>query len=232
MDGNAENWIYPSSFNPCILRCALENGREVSTLYMQQTSDTMYVQLASTEKIFNEQDSLFRCELMEARDGGLPFLIVYDVIKIGDRKFDNVRYPVRFELCRQIIEDEEYFSQTSYMNEFRVRIPILYPLEQIDQVFTYIIPNMYGIAHGVAFIKDGFNDSTKVSGNNYLIRKTKLPEVYELYVDGTTPVPGNNIAYIPTLELAKKVKNFLANRNSARVKCEFNENRQKWVPIL
>lgn len=232
MDSTVENYIYPTAFNPCILRCASENGKDICTLYMEHTFDTVYVQLAFTDKICKENETLFRCDYMEAKDGGLPFLIVLDIIKSGHRTYTDQKYGVRLELCRQLLEDLEFFDMNSFSNEFRVRSPLLFHILQIDEVFTYIIPNMYGVARGVAFTKDGFREPVKSEDNSFLIKRTKLPEVFELYLDGLTPVSGNNIAYIPSIEVSKKLKHMMNNRNSMRIQCEFHEKRQKWVPIV
>jgi len=232
MTSELNNYIYPTACNPCILRCALENGKEISTLYMEHTFDTIYVQLAFTENMYKEDETLFHCDYMEAKDGGLPFLIVLDIIKSGSKDFKSFNYNIRLELAKSILEDPFFFDINSYANEYRVRLPLLFNLNQINEVFTHIIPNMYGVAHGVAFTKDGFREQVKTNDNNFLIRKTKLPEVYELYIDGMTPVPGNNIAYIPSLELSKRLRDLLSTRNSTRIRCIMHEKRQKWIPVV
>lgn len=231
MEGTVENYIYPSAFNPCILRCFMENGKQVTTLYMEHTYDTFYVQLSFTENMFKEE-SLFRCDYMEAKDGGLPFLIVTDIIKCKSRDYCDQKYGIRLELTRLLLEDPEFFDINSFANEYRVRCPMLFDIAQISEVFTHVIPNFYGVAHGVAFTRDGFPELVKTNDNNFLLKRTKLPEVYELYLDGVTPVSGNNVAYIPNMEVSKTLKNRLQNRNSIRTQCSFDESRQKWVPIM
>ncbi len=227
-----DNHIYLSAFNPCVLRCIHANGHPSATLYMEHTLDTEYVQLAFTDKVFTTEESLFRCDYLEAKDGGLPFLTVIDVIKIGSVSYDTIAQPIRFELVKQILEDTDFFDMNSPTNEFRLRTPILFDASDVHEVFNYILPSFYGVALGTAFIADGRTQRRKVVDNEYIIRKTQKPEVYELYIDGVQPVAGNNIAYVPTMELSKKLKSFLQNRNSARVPCAFQEDRQKWMPVL
>lgn len=229
---NPEDGIYLSAFNPCILRCIHANGHPTATLYMEHSLDTVYVQLSFSNLVFTEEESLFRCDYMEARDGGLPFLTILDVLKLGTRTFDDVPRGVRLELVKQIIEDPEFFDIDSPTNEFRVRSPLLFEVSRIHEVVTYILPSFYGVALGTAFIADGSPKRKKVADNEFIIRKTQKPEVYELYLDGVQPVPGNNIAYVPTMALSKKLKEFLQHRNSARLTCVFQEERQKWMPLL
>ncbi len=199
---------------------------------MEHTLDTVYVQLAFTSKIYTEQESLFRCDYLDARDGGLPFLTIVDVLKIGGSSFDNISQPVRFEFVKQILEDPDFFDVNSSTNEFRLKSPILYEAAALHEVFKYVLPSFYGVALGTAFITDGRTIRRKLGDNEFIIRKTQKPEVYELYLDGVQPVPGNNIAYVPTLALSRKLKLVLQHRNSGKIRCVFQEERQKWMPVL
>jgi hypothetical protein len=227
-----DNFIYPTAFNPCILRCSTdESGGKISTLFQEHTFDTMYVQLAFTDKIFG-QGSTFRCDFMEARDGGLPFLLILDVLNIGSNDLLLYPYTMRLELLRQIISDTSFFDIRSLENEFRVRVPPLFNIDRVQELIDIIIPNFYGIAHGVAFTKDSFRGQLKNEKNVYIMRKTRFPEIYELFSDGIVPIPGNNVAYVPTLELSRKLKTLFSNRNSVKVPCVFHADRQKWVPQL
>lgn len=235
----SENWIYPTAFNPCVLRCVYENGHPTFCIFWEHTCDTKYVQLAFSDEIVKDTGTLFRCDYMEPVDGGLPYLIILDVISTNENISSNknimpfVKYPDRRHVPRSILEDPTLFDINSSVNEFRVRPPTMFHATQIKEVFDYIIPNFFGVTYGVNFCCDGFSSLTeKTEENRFLIRKTLKTEVYELYLDGVQPVPGNNIAFIPTMELSKKMKAFLQNRNSAKVKCVFNESRQKWMPVL
>lgn len=199
---------------------------------MEQTFDTLYVQLSFSETFYKEEDTLFRCDYVSAKDGGLPFLIILDVIKIGNRIFNDVPYGTRLEFIRLYLQDSEIFDVNNMNNEYRVRFPTLFSVDRIQEVFDFIIPNFYGNVYGVAFTHDSHVESKKIGDSGFLIKKSGLPEVYELFYDGLRPIPGNNIAYIPTLELSKKVRDYLKNRNSAKIQCLFDENRQKWIPNL
>lgn len=232
-----ENLIYPSAFTPCVLRCFSDSGHSTCTLYMEHTCDTMYVQLAFTKNVFKNGESIFRCEYMEAKDGGLPFLIIVDCLQIrGNSDIPRTAcYNVRLEFIRLFLEDLKYFDISSMSNEFRVRFPTFFSINEIQDVFSYIIPNFYGVVHGVSFTNDSsssLNNFLKIEKNQFLIRKTRYSDVYELFLDGVEKVPGNNIAYIPTITLSKKVSKFLENKNSAKINCEFCETRQKWIPML
>ena len=232
MEGELENYIYPTAGNPCVLRLVMKNGNPMCTLYMEHTFDTRFVQLAFADDVFKEQETLFRCDYMEPKDGGLPFLVILDIIKSDVRSYDDVKRGVRLEFVKMLITDKSYFDVDSVINEFRVRLPYLLDVKLVNEMVEFILPNFYGIVNGFAFVKDEYIDNSKAKDNQYIIRKTRLPEVYELYIDGVEPVSGNNIAYIPTMELSKKLKSFLGNKNSSKIQCTFNEERNKWIPVL
>ena len=224
--------IYPSAHNPCILRCVHDNGHPMCTLYLEHSLDTQYVQLAFTDKIYTEEETLFRCDYVEARDGGLPFLTIVDVMKVGSENLTDVKPLVRLELVKLLLNDKQFFDVDSPTNEFRVRAPTIFDVAEITDVFTSILPSFYGVVNGIAFVKDKFPSPRKNDEDHFIIRKTRKSEVYELYLNGVQPAPGNNIAYVPTMDLSRKLKAFLQHRNSAKIRCVFQEDRQKWVPVL
>ena len=65
-----------------------------------------------------------------------------------------------------------------------------------------------------------------------IIRKTKYSDIYELYLDGITPVEGNNVAYIPSLDVSKKMRELFKTRMSFPLTCSFDTLRQKWIPVI
>lgn len=240
MEGPIENWIYPSAFTPCLLRCVKRGASNATFLYMEQSMDTIVPKLAFTEKMYEDSGSLLRCDYVVPKEHGLPFLIITDVLKIGGKDFSKQPYPVRIELARKVLEDRIFFDMDSLVNEYRIRFPTRFDISQIDEVFSFILPNHYGVVKGVRFTKDSLGkphgmkleegeEALENGGiHTFTLIRTKLPEVYELYSDDMTPVAGNNVLYIPNLKVAKDVKNRLAGKNSIRVECKFDECRHKW----
>ena len=237
MEGGEENWIYPTSFNRCILKCSTSNGKDVTTLYMERNFDTLFVQLAFTPKVY-QNDSVFLCDLLEPSDGGTPYLAIIDIIKFCGRSYNDQTYGVRWELAKQILQDPVFFDLHSPSNEYRLRSPIRFNIDQIDEVFSVVIPNYYGVTYGVRFTKDSLqnkNRDSRATDNSetiFICRKTKMPEVYEIFKDGLVPATPNNVLYIPNLSVAKEMKNVLFGRNSTKLKCCFDSLRQKWTPVV
>ena len=235
--------IYPTAFNECTLRIIGD------TCILQTRNQSDYIQLIFTS---NLQNSVFKCELLVATDGGLPYLIVNDILNWGNGELPSV-YTERFNLIKYLLNDLEYFDVNNVNNEYRVRWPTLFTIDEIVDVFDYVIPNYYGVVYGVLFTQDLDQDKQReivgcqqidemktevklniVAENKFTIKKTHQSDIYEIYEDtkGTVPIQGNNIAYIPTLELSRKLTRIMANTILLETKCIFNEMRQKWIPSL
>lgn len=225
--------IYPTAFNPCILHCYKDSfGENVCSLFQENTNDTSFLSLAFNEKTFD--GSLFYCDLMEAKDSGYPFLTITNVFQLNGQDITNESYLVRLSLIETILQDPNFFVY-SVNNEYRVKSLTLFELHDIQEVLINILPNFHGFVYGINFISD--EPKIKVlnseKDNEFLVRKTRFPDVFEIFNDsGLTPVSPNNVLYLNTLSISQKLNNLLKNRNSTMIKCNFNENRKKWEPIL
>lgn len=236
----SKNLIYPSSFNNCILSCNKMYNQSQNLLYFVNSCDTLYVQLGFTEKMYNQGETQFYCDHLQARDIGFPFLIIKDLIKYkGETLTDKTRRE-RLQLVNDILQDPELYNFDETVNEFRLKLVQLFDANEIIEVMDNIIPNFYGITHGIEFFNDCYpttdtittTNPTVSNKKNFIMRKTSYPEVYEFYVDGIEKIKGNNIAYIPNLELAKQLIQLFGKRNSIKIQCEYNIERKKWTPIV
>lgn len=231
-----KNYIYPCSFNFCILRCFVQNGNNTSVIYTKNNKkfdSVQYVQLSFDSKIF-ENNYIFKCDLLEAKDGGLPFLHIIEVIQ-GIEKDVNIIL-------------DKYFID-SINNDIRVKKCILFPLSSINYVYQYILPNFYGICNGVAFMNDSINtndsiDSTVTLLKNmktlkteeFIVKKGNLPEIYEISkykkYPNTTSKNDIEILYIPTICIAKKIYSLIKKSNEIIISCSFDMDRQRWIPVI
>lgn len=235
MDGTKENFVYPTAFNPCLLKCYEQDGRRNVVLFNQTSQDTTYCQLAFKDCIFKGNGSTFKCDLMDAKDGGLPFLIVCDIMCVAGRDVSPEKYLVRHELVKLILQDDrEYFDVHSSDNEFRLRPPLMMQVHDIREIFGWVLSNYYAVAKGLRFSKDSVSrvQVPDKGSQTFIVRKTKYSDIYELFVNGIEPAPGNNVAFIPNLEVSKRMRDLLRDRTSAPLDCTFDEIRQKYIPQL
>jgi hypothetical protein len=227
-DGSAVS-VYPSAFNHGVLTCSIDGSRQLSTLYFENTMDTWFVQLSVPKDLFQEGGSQFRVDLLEAVDGGQSILTICDVHRLSGRDVSDMPLSQRLLLIDQTFFHE---GESFDADEFRIMRPRLRPSSEIHRVITFDCHNHPGRCVGAAFTNDTYNRNTRPSEGTFLVRKSRYPEVYELFIDGVQPAPGNNVAYIPTLEMSKKLKGLFAERNSLTLPFHFHEARQKWVPVI
>ena len=228
--------IFPTSFNTCTLRCSLKENLRRVMLNTHRTRETRYVEVGFTDSFLALGDVAFQGDLMEARDCGPPYLILYDIIEFGKNPIPAA-YLDRLEAIRAMLSDPLKLNSHS---EFRISVPDLFDVKDIGDVFEYVLPNYRGIALGVAFVGSTIEPPTgsrieldAVDCIVLSIHKTGLPEVYELFSEENQKlVADNNIAYIPTIKVAKYVKHVLGNKPSARMKFQYNAERRKWTPKL
>jgi hypothetical protein len=229
-------FIFPSSFNPCVLYLKKDKNVKYNILYIQSTFDTMYIELVLKDSLYENNGSIFYCDFIQAKDGGFPFLLFKDISMLkGETVIGD--YTKRLSIINDIT------CLSNKLDEFRIKSPTLFPVEQIEHVVETINPNFYGIVNGIEFTTD-VEKSTKsldIGGGGgggdvkeCIMRKTQQSDVYELFKlsNGVEILCENNLAYIPTLELSKKLASIFKKKNSIKVSCEYNKDRRKWKPIL
>ncbi|KAJ3026567.1 hypothetical protein HDV00_011772, partial [Rhizophlyctis rosea] len=229
--------VYPSAFNPCLLKCYEQEGKKIVALYNLTSVDTTFCQLSFQTPMFKGEGSIFICDMMEAKDSGLPYLIFVDMAAAPGEDIQANPFIVRHELIKRILQDNNLFDIHSPDNEFRLRAPLMFCTSDISSVFRWVLPNFYAAAKGIGFVRDTQDLISKKGASHadsvMIIRKTKWSDIYELFLsDGVTQVPGNNVAFIPNLDISKKMRDYLRFRTSAPIHCTFDEIRQKWIPLF
>lgn len=227
--------IYPSSFNTCILSCNTQYNQSQNLLYFINSFETLYIQLGFTEKMYDQGETRIYCDFIQARDGGFPFLVLKDitVYKGESLKMDRL---ARMNILNEILNDPTLIDLDETLNEFRLKTPLLFDCDEINNVFDNIIPNLYGITLGVEFLNDSLHSSDSSNVNQgkstFIMRKTIYTDVYEFFTNGIEKIQGNNIAYIPNITLSNKLSLLFKKKNSIKIECEYNKERQKWTPIV
>jgi len=243
-------FVYPSAFNQCVLYCNKNSKENYNLLYFESTFDSIYIQLNFKQQIYDNGGSIFYCDYVLAKDGGFPFLVVNEIIKlcghdsnVGKNTTGTKETPNKIQFIHKIIYDTQYIDIHDPLNEYRLKSPILFHVNDIHEVFTNILPNYYGLVHGVEFVDDSSTfefysstNSTSTYFNNqiesFILRKTTFPDVYEIFTNGIHKIQGNNIAYIQNLQVSQILNTLFKNKHSIKLKCQFCSERKKWKPIV
>lgn len=221
--------VYPSAFNHGVLTCSVDGQKKVSTLYFENTSDTWFLQLDLPSAVFADGGSQFRIDYLEPSDGGHPILTICDVLCLAGKDLTGLSLMDRWNKARELLFREQ---ETLTAGDFRLMQPRLRDASDMVDVLAFDVNNHPGICVGAAFHNDTYNEHGGPGEGEFIVRKSRYPDVYELFIDGVQPVPGNNVAYVPTLEMSQRLRSIFSERNSVTLPCTFLENRQKWVPVL
>src|SRR6478609_7975695 len=163
-----ENWIYPTAFNPCLLECKMNGEKDIScTLHFPgKHIRRKSVNLSFTGYMF-EQDTttVFECDLATPRKvGEKPYLLVTSIYKIKGETLTHIRRGILFEFAKLLLEDAMFYDATHEDNDYVLKVPPLFHVNEIAGVFNYVIPNFYAISFGVRFFKDKPLSSNRVKG--------------------------------------------------------------------
>ena len=84
----------------------------------------------------------------------------------------------------------------------------------------------YVFDHGAQYFKIKNEDFM-----NFVLRKTDTSDIYNLYCYDNDEIRKYGIALIDTLKTSKKTnKYFKGGKDSVNVKCEYQADKEKWIP--
>jgi hypothetical protein len=66
---------------------------------------------------------------------------------------------------------------------------------------------------------------------DFFIKKTKIPDVYELYFDSSYGNVKEGIAHVPNMKTSRFCKELLKNQDMVKIKCVKSIKFNKWVPL-
>lgn len=153
-------------------------------------------------------------QLLKSKEDRLNILTDYFKRKV---KMDN-----KFMMC------VSQYYQINKMSLYELYEKIKHD-NKIQKIIFY--PKIYGGAIFDYTIMDSDLDDHIVEQTVFYMEKTKMSDVYNLL--STTNQNKIDIAYIPTMELSKKCKQwFKENKTKCLlVKCQLDNNKKKWVPL-
>lgn len=242
LDKSHPMYIFPSSFNRCVLKCSYDGHHSINTLFIEESCDSLFLQLAFTNKIFAKKGTVFECELLEPKDSGRKYLILVDVLEHDDVDWKKIPYIDRYAFIKKVIESKEYFDVDNMNNEYRVKEPSIWEVKNVSDVsiaFNVLLPNYFGHVNGVRFCQDmqvvqntWKNDMTDTSERDLIVTKTRFSDVYHVSSNGTCKVKGNPVIFVPDMKTSLRLREMFMKKNSLKLKCSYNEQRHKWIPIV
>lgn len=136
---------------------------------------------------------------------------------------------------------EKHHIDDEHMNIFSLRILHLYNYDDLpDMVYIKMKKSDMEIL-GIMFHPMRTNyvyvfDGDKIYSDKeidcvFLIRKTDIPDVYELHVSSDNVIKKYDIALVPTMLSSFICKTMLGDKEECNVNCKYNNSFSKWEPI-
>lgn len=230
-------YLVPSAYEKCLLWITRTSVSVGCVLHQESTCNTRHVELPFTLPK-DVSCIILECDLIEARDGGVAFLHLNDILEYQEstKKAEPISEPSSCWYMRRREMLQEYylrnFTQDSASSEFRVLLPKLYPAQDITLLYNLVLPNSYGLIRGFRLMDNKRSIVKRYDVRKCTLHKSHLPDVYTVQ-SSPLQIPGNNIAYIANAgEAAKVAKLFDSTSTSVDVDCEYLPMRQKWSPIV
>lgn len=221
------NKVVGTSYENCILWIQRDALTHVVTILHQESNcSTRHVELPLVLPA-NVNEMVLACDLIDAQDGGVAFLHVYDLMAR-----DSEQLPHSFAERRKMLETyiEECYDHASPSSELRVIVPTLYDAQDIIMLYELVLPNSYGLLKGFRFVDNKVIRIKSYGRRSCKLHKTHLPDVYRVCGPGDV-LPGNDIAYIGSADEAAKIARLFVD-DVISIDCQWLDVRQKWTPIL
>ena len=225
--------IFPTSFQYSFLHCFQENGKNVSVLFTPSHKKAQYIHLELDNDVFENQYIVW-CEILQAKNKTKQLLSIIECL-----------FPQNTSISKFYSS-----SNTNLVNEMQLIIPPRFTADRIEFVMSTIVPNFCGDVCGVyvdsivdqkkrfdRYMKEHNNFESYETPQQMFVRKTSLPEIYEVLSTPTTCKKG--ILFIRTLLEAKKMTEmFNTNNNNNNnnslisLPCYYDKVRKHWIPVF
>lgn len=155
-----ENWVFPTSYEQYVIKAKLDHdGKTIAYLTNTVTNKTEQISVSFTENMCKEnQETVLICDKLVAKDGGKPYLFLTSIEKVGEKNLADVRKGIKFELARCLLYDREFIKSDDRKDTYRMRIPPLFHVSEIDKVYDFILPDFYAETNGLRFFSDISNE--------------------------------------------------------------------------
>jgi hypothetical protein len=236
--------LFLTNFETCLLKCSEELNTKTCTLLSPcnrgdfLTYESTTLQLGFGSEAYENGGTVFKCNILDARDGGRKYIILTDLLLFGSKSLPQ-SFMSRYDILVRMVKEKDFFDEDYFGNEYRLRVVDLFEPRDALMLHDVIMPNYFGYVYGVDFTSDALTsfleeETESVSDNcrDLILSKSKFTDVYTVTSNGITKVKGSAIAFIPNIQTSLALRKLSRNKTNIKVKCTFNTKRQKWVPHL
>lgn len=171
--------------------------------------------------------------------------LISDCYYLNGEDMHAIELKTKFNIINNILNDLEI--------NFNLKLVTLYKYSDIPKLVFENMKNTNLKINGLIFLPNYsgkfyiyVNDTEfeNIKNNNqiqinintnsecdFFIKKTKIPDVYELFFDNSYGNVKEGIAHIPNMVTSKYCKELLKNQDMVKIKCVKSVKFNKWVPL-
>lgn len=171
--------------------------------------------------------------------------LISDCYYLNGEDMHAIELKTKFNIINNILNDLEI--------NFNLKLVTLYKYSDIPKLIFENMKNINFKINGLIFLPNYsgkfyiyVNDTEfeNIKNNNqiqinintnsecdFFIKKTKIPDVYELFFDNSYGNVKEGIAHIPNMVTSKYCKELLKNQDMVKIKCVKSVKFNKWVPL-
>jgi hypothetical protein len=170
--------------------------------------------------------------------------MIYDCYCLNGEDMHGIELKTKFNLVNNIIIDITQLN-------FNLKIIKLQKYNDIPKMIfedlktsnykingLVFLPNFSGkfyiYVNDTEFDNIKNNIQTQINHNSqydFILKKTKIPDVYELFFECSYGLIREGIAHIPNMVTSKYCKELLKNKDSIKMNCVKSVKFNKWVPL-
>jgi hypothetical protein len=179
-------------------------------------------------------------------DGLNASFMIYDCYTLCGSDMYNIEMDKKFSILNQLINE---FNVNITQENMVIKLMPLYNYNDIPQIIESPPLKINGLVFlpklsGKFYIFTSETEFNKVKTENvikpqiqgstfeFIMKKTDIPDVYELYVENTEGIYKEGIAHIPNIFTSEYCVNLFKNQTTTKMKCIKSMKFNKWVPLV
>ena len=198
------------------------------------------------------QDTIFDGKIAKVDNNTDSVFLIYDCYTLCSQNLLSTELSKKFEIINNILNE---FNSNFEQGNTSFKLTSLYKYEEIPFIVYDLIKTSPYKINGLIFLQnltnksyifvsdDEFNglrcyDETKInkpiinsSQYEFLMKKTQLPDVFELYFETNQGLIKEGIAHIPNIFTSHYCYNLFKDIESTKMVCIKSMKFNKWIPL-
>jgi hypothetical protein len=166
--------------------------------------------------------------------------VINDAYFLGGKDVLDIPLDEKHDMIDKYI-DSNFINDNKMNNIIKPVLNQLYTYDDLHKLVYEKIKTTKLPINGITFVPnlsntnyifiDNINEKKNKIEANFLVKKTDIVDVYELYADTQKDLVRYGIADIPNIKYSTFCQEIFKKNESYIMKCEFSYKTQRWIPI-